>query len=424
MTRHPARTPILIGCVTLALLLAGLLGWGMTTRLAGAIIAPGVVQVDQNRQIVQHPDGGVVTRIATAEGRMVAEGDLLLQLDTRQPQAELALVTAQLADTRARLARLIAERDGTDLVVPSGLDPAETRAFIAERTLFLLRRASLAQQIADIASQHRQITLQSDALAEQTRATRRQIALIRAELADQQALRNRGLAPQAQLRALQREEARLLGLLGELAATRAQTSARSTALAQETTRLTTSQHLDVAVQLDETTRAERDLAAQQQHLTARISALSIRAPVTGRVLGLAVTTPQAVIRAGDPVLYLIPQDRPLQIAARLSPLSSAQAHPGQSVRLVFPALAALNAPDLTGQVANISADVLADPAGGPPFFRAEITLPPAEVARLPPGALSPGQPVEVFFLTGEQTPLAYLLAPLSRYFDRAFRESG
>jgi HlyD family secretion protein len=114
----------------------------------------------------------------------------------------------------------------------------------------------------------------------------------------------------------------------------------------------------------------------------------------------------------------------LQIAARLSPLSSAQAHPGQSVRLVFPALAALNAPDLTGQVANISADVLADPAGGPPFFRAEITLPPAEVARLPPGALSPGQPVEVFFLTGEQTPLAYLLAPLSRYFDRAFRESG
>jgi glycosyltransferase involved in cell wall biosynthesis len=69
-------------------------------------------------------------------------------------------------------------------------------------------------------------------------------------------------------------------------------------------------------------------------------------------------------------------------------------------------------------------DVLADPAGGPAFFRADITLPPAEVARLPPGTLSPGQPVEVFFLTGERTPLAYLLAPLSRYFDRAFRESG
>jgi HlyD family secretion protein len=424
VTRHPAHTPILIGCVTLALLLAGLLGWAMTTRLAGAIIAPGVVQVDQNRQIVQHPEGGVVTRIATAEGRLVAQGDLLLQLDTRQPQADLALVTAQLADTRARLARLTAERDGTDLVLPSGLDPAETRAFTAERALFLMRRASLAQQIADIASQHRQITLQADAVAEQIRATKRQITLIRAELADQQALRNRGLAPQAQLRALQREEARLLGLSGELVAARTQTAARSTALAQETTRLTTTHQLDVAVQLGDTTRAERDLAAQHHRLTARINASSIRAPTAGRVLGLAVTTPQAVIRAGDPVLYLIPQDRPLQIAARLPPLYSAQAHPGQSVRLVFPALAALNAPDLTGQVASISADVLADPAGGPPFFRADITLPPAEMARLPPGTLSPGQPVEVFFLTGERTPLAYLLAPLSRYFDRAFRESG
>ncbi len=256
--------------------------------------------------------------------------------------------------------------------------------------LFLLRRASLAQQIADIASQHRQITLQSDALAEQTRATRPTDRPDPRRTRRPQALRNRGLAPQAQLRALQREEARLLGLLGELAATRAQTSARSTALAQETTRLTTSQHLDVAVQLDETTRAERDLAAQQQHLTARISALSIRAPVTGRVLGLAVTTPQAVIRAGDPVLYSSRRTGPCRSPARLSPLSSAQAHPGQSVRLVFPALAALNAPDLTGQVANISADVLADPAGrAHPLSRRDHPSPRPKWPACPPAPCRP-----------------------------------
>lgn len=422
--RHPARAPILLGGVTVACLLLGLVIWAATTPLAGAIIAPGVVQVDQNRQIVQHPDGGVVTRIATAEGRSVAQGDLLLQLDARAQLSDLALVSQHLAETRARHARLLAEQAGTDLTIPSGLAPDDAAAFARQRALLQLRRADLAQQITDNETQHRQITLQADAIAAQTRATNRQLALIGTELADQQALQARGLAPAPQIRALQREEARLQGLIAELAALRAEAAARSGVLAQRATQIAATHQLDIATQLDETTLALADLAARHRSLTQRIHALTIRAPVAGRVLGLAVTTPQAVIRPAEPILYIIPQDRPLQITARLPPIHSAQVHPGQKVRLVLPALAALNAPDLTGQVASISADALADPAGGPPFFRADIALPADELARLPAGTLSPGQPVEVFILTGERTALAILFSPLGRYFDRAFRESG
>ena len=90
-------------------------------------------------------------------------------------------------------------------------------------------------------------------------------------------------------------------------------------------------------------------------LTARISALSIRAPVTGRVLGLAVTTLQAVIRAGDPVLYLIPQDRPLVISARIAPIHIDEVSLGQSAELVFPGFAARDTGIAAGTkgVANI-----------------------------------------------------------------------
>ena len=42
----------------------------------------------------------------------VAGGDLLVRLDATQTQANLQMVSKQLDELRARIARLVAERDG------------------------------------------------------------------------------------------------------------------------------------------------------------------------------------------------------------------------------------------------------------------------------------------------------------------------
>ena len=60
-------------------------------QLSGAIIASGQIEVDQNRQIVQHPDGGVVAEILVEEGDTVNNGDVLLRLDPRAEKSELSL---------------------------------------------------------------------------------------------------------------------------------------------------------------------------------------------------------------------------------------------------------------------------------------------------------------------------------------------
>lgn len=57
-----------------------------------------------------------------------------------------------------------------------------------------------------------------------------------------------------------------------------------------------------------------------------------------------------------------------------------------------------------------------------PYFRAEVSIPLAEVDRLAPLALLPGMAVEAYIRTGERTPLDYLTKPLTDYFARAFRE--
>ena len=50
--------------------MGGFGAWAVLTKISGAIVAEGQIEVDQNRQVIQHPDGGVVAAIAVDEGRL------------------------------------------------------------------------------------------------------------------------------------------------------------------------------------------------------------------------------------------------------------------------------------------------------------------------------------------------------------------
>jgi multidrug efflux pump subunit AcrA (membrane-fusion protein) len=97
-------------------LFGGFVAWGTMTRIAGAIISPGRIEVDQNRQVVQHQMGGTVAQILVVEGDIVKAGDVLLRLDDQQLQSQLAITEEQLFELMARRGRLSAERDSVDTV--------------------------------------------------------------------------------------------------------------------------------------------------------------------------------------------------------------------------------------------------------------------------------------------------------------------
>ena len=164
------------------------------------------------------------------------------------------------------------------------------------------------------------------------------------------------------------------------------------------------------------------LDAVGEYAPEQINRLEIRAPVSGTVLGLAVTTPRSVIRPADPLLYLIPQDRPLVINAQVQTIHIDEVHVGQKVRLIFPAFSARTTPETFGHVVSISADALLDERAQVAFYKAEIVLDAGELERLQGLTLVPGMPVEAFIETGARSPMAYLLKPFTDYFKLAFRE--
>lgn len=426
----PVRRPVILGTLALLALVLGFGLWATLTHLNGAIVAQGQIEVERDRQVVQHLDGGVVSEILVTEGARVEAGQPLLRLDGAALRSELTIVEGQLSELSGRSARLIAERDGAEAVVfpEDVLALAQTSPEVAaqldgQSRLFEARAATLAEQGQLLSRRIDQITAQSNGIAAQRQALTRQLDLIEQELASQQSLLDKGLAQAGAVLALQREEARLEGQIGELAAELARTEGQVTEIEIEMSSLGTRRREEATAELRDIGPMVLELAERRRALQDRIDRLEIRAPVAGIVLGLQVTTPQSVLRPADPVLYVIPQDRPLVITARIPPIHIDEVAVGQSAELVFSAFSSRDTPHLTGRVTLVSADALTDPQTGATYYTAELELAEGERARLGERALVPGMPVEVFLQTGRRTPLAYLVKPFTDYFARAFRES-
>ena len=426
-----ARWPMMIGALAVLILVGGFGTWALRTSIAGAIVSGGRIEVDRNRQVVQHPDGGVVDEILVDEGDTVALGDTLIRLDSDLLKSELIIVEGQLYELMARRGRLEAERDELeDITFDSELqEVAAGRPEVADLVagqvrLFAARTESTEREIEQLQKQREQMEKQIEGIEAQQASLAQQLDLIESELENQQSLLDKGLAQASRVLNLRREQANLNGTIGELTASEARAEARITEIDIEIIQMSSVRREEAISRLRDLRYRELELAEKRRSLKERMARLDITAPVSGVVYGLQVHTPRSVIRSADPVLFLVPQDRPLVIAARVDPIHIDQLHMGQDVILRFSAFDQRQTPELYGKVVQISADAFEDETRSVSYYRAEITLNDGEAERLPEGTvLIPGMPVEAFIRTQDRSPIAYLVKPLSDYFTKAFRES-
>ena len=291
-------------------LLAG--GWIALMPLAGAVVVPGNLVVQSNVKTIQHPTGGVVAQIAVHNGMRVSVGDLLVRLDAIQAQASLQMVSKQLDEVRARIARLVAERDG----LPRPEIPAEMATQLAESSVktLLASEASLFKARANaresqkdlLQSRVSQLGEEITGLDAQVGSKTRQLELIAGELSGVQELYDKRLVPLTRLTTLQREAARIEGERGQLMSAIAETKSKIGEAQLQIVRLDQDFRTDVVKELGEMQGKEAELIERSVAARDLLDRIDIRAPTSGVIHQLAAHTIGGVIRAGDAIMEVVP----------------------------------------------------------------------------------------------------------------------
>ena len=419
---------IAAGFAVLALGTGTLVAWSMSAPISGAIIAPGFVKVEMNRQVVQHQEGGIVKEILVRDGQRVRRGETLLVLGDVRVDSIVELLRTQLDGERAKAARLEAERAlALSLEFPEELTSKSKDAKVAEflqreTALWRARREALESQIAVLRKQIRQSESEAKALADQIAAEERALKLQKEELAANEALVKQGYVQKTRILALERAVAEYEARWGEHRAELAKTHQRASELelrilAQRNTyvQTATDELKDTTTRifdLEERLRPSRDQAERQR----------IAAPFDGEVVGLRVFTEGAVIGPREVLMEVVPQQQALVVEARLRPEDINYVHAGAAADVKLTAFKQRTTPLVAGSVTYVSADRLQEAPNTPPYYLARIEIKERSLAEAGNLKLQAGMPAEVYIRTDARTAVDYLIAPITDYLRRAMRE--
>ncbi|NTF17207.1 HlyD family type I secretion periplasmic adaptor subunit [Agrobacterium rubi] len=409
-------------------LVAGIGLWASTATLSGAVVASGSFVVESYAKKVQHPTGGVVGEILVNEGDRVRAGDIVLRVDSTKTRANLAITSQRLDEIRARVARLVAERDDLDAPhFPDELTERESERTVAEilygeRRLFTIRRDAMASKLQQLSERITQYEHEMVGMKAQEVAFDQGMAVLESEITTLSGLREKGLVSNERLNGLKTQLATFGGERGERIALQAQIVGKISEVKLQMLQIVQDMKAEVGLELREAQAqiaeyVERKVAAEDD-----IKRVDMIAPASGVVHQLATHTVGGVISPADVAMLIVPDEDSLTLEVGIQPKDIDHVHVGQKALVRLSAFNQRTTPELNGTVSRVGADLTKDDRTGSAHYVVRISLPAAEIAKIQGLQLIPGMPAEAFIATGERPALSYLLKPLSDQISRAFRE--
>jgi HlyD family type I secretion membrane fusion protein len=416
------------GLIVVAITFLGFGSWAALAPLARGAHVIGHVVTDSNRKTIQHLEGGIIKEIRVKEGSQVKAGDILIVLDETQSRANLEIVSQRNLQEVVQEARLIAERDSYPRIRwPESLRPyqddARVKAAMADQeALFVARKNEFDGQIRAMTERIGQLRRQAEALRRQVEANKEQSSLLATDVQAQRDLEKKGFVSANRVRDYERQAAQIKAEMSAREAEVAEVEANIQATELQIIQTRQGFNRQVVTEL-QASRAK--LHEYEEQLTASSDVkerLIIRAPVDGQVVGLDVHTVGGVIRPGNPIMDIVPDNDRLMIEAKVRLTDIDVAHAGLPAEIRFSSLPPRQSPLLKGSVISVSNDTLTDPATHEQYYLARVEVKEGEMHKLSSFKVVSGMPVEVLVSAGERTMLDYLVAPVEGLFWRAMKE--
>jgi len=397
--------------------------WANLAELDRTVRGPGRVIPSSQLQIVSNLEGGIVKEILVRTGQQVKAGDVLMRLSPIQSGAELGSGQATAYALLAKIARLEAEVSGREPAFPAAPDAQSAGQIDIERALHRSRMADLSS----LQSAGRSRVAQAqDALSEARSAYEARVSARDSAKSQLDAIRplvERGIEPRISL--MQAESAASVAASEAAGAASAIQRGGSAVGEAEAT-------LNRATQ-EWRAQAGQELAAARAELDARSSTLPaladraartvVRAPLDGLVQRVMVSTVGGSVSPGSPLVELVPSEKGLLVEAKVLPKDIASIKIGQKSKVDITAYDPAIYGSLKANVVSISPDAIVDERNGESHYIVKVRTTSNSISHggklLPIG---PGMTATVNLLGDKRTVMNYILTPITRINDEAFRE--
>ena len=408
---------VLISFIVIAIYWANHAMLDEVTRGTGKVVP--TIQI----QTVQNLEGGILTEIYVEEGSLVEEGQILMRLDDVQFSGKLAESKLKYYELLANQARLSAEVENKDFVMPDEI--LKNYPILVRRTTQLYQ-SRVDQHKATTGILEEKVQQKQQAILEQRakiNQLRTGLRLLRKEINLSEPLVAEGAISEVEILRLKRTENDISGelistehsiprLKSELQEAKDMISENNIKYQSEVL----TEHNEVKANLDQ-------ISATLSSMEDRVARTHIYSPVKGTVKQIKINTIGGVVRPGMDLVDIVPTEDSLIVEAQIRPSDIAFLHPGQNAMIKLTAYDFSIYGGLEANLIHISADTIYDPEKEQEFYIIRLIT---EKNNLAHGGqnldIIPGMIVDVDILTGEKSVLDYILKPILKTRDTAMRE--
>jgi HlyD family type I secretion membrane fusion protein len=411
---------ILVGAGILTLFFGGFLVWAFLAPLHSAVQAQGEVVFQNKRQAVQHLEGGIVDKILVKDGENVKAGQPLIILEDDQVKPIVDMLEGQASAEAATMIRLEAEKNDLPAVsfpkgFPAKIVQTETKLFNARKEAFLSQVEVLKTQI----EQTREMIKGSQ---EQFITKNREIAALKEQLEANQGLLKDGYVTKTMVLDLQRMLAEKSGEREQIHANIASNKQRLAEFEQRIVSLKTERIQQAANEIKDSAMKQLELQERVRPNRNILDRQVIRAPVSGKVVGLKVATIGGVVIPREPLMEIAPLGDHLILEAKVMVNDISDLRLGQEAEATITAFKSSTTPPLKSRVTYISDDRLTmrGAQGEFPYYAVYLEPDTASLKKLDGQPLVPGMQAQISIATKPRTAFDYFVGPLRDRIGKAY----
>jgi len=385
--------------------------WASVSEIDEVVRGEGKVVPSGQTKIIQHLEGGIISKIYVKEGDEVKKGQKLYELSQAFFTADFNTKDIQLKSLQAMAIRILAEVDfDEDISFPKQLKEKIPNIISNEKEIFIQDTQSHLQKIQmyeDKLKQkilkHNELEVKRDNLDLELKLARENMKIL------DNMYKKRVVSKQKYLKELQLKQS----IITKVSNIRSQLPIVQQEINEALSKVKSAKSEIKSKLLKEYSKVQIEINSLKEDAKAnkdRDTRKAIKSPVNGTIQKLYFYTVGGIMKPGDKVAEITPKNDTLIIEARIKTSDRALIYSKQKVKIAITAYDTSKYGLLDGEVMFVSADSEENTKTSATFYIVRVK---ANLKGFAPNLpILPGMVANINILTGKKTIMQYIIKPL------------